>query len=460
MNYDLVIIGSGPAGEVGAIRATQLGMKVAVVEKSSYLGGTCLNVGCIPTKALLEVAKTYDKLQKAHSLGLEIGQIKINWPKVMKRKDVIVESQRKGLRYLMKKNGIDVYQGTGEFSSSNTLDVVPAKGNKQTLSAKNFLIATGSQVRKLSFIPSNSENILTSDSVLSIDHIPKSLAIIGGGVVGIEFASLFSRLGSQVCIIELASQILPTEDQECVTELTKYLMKFGVKIKTDKKLTKINDEGGQVQLVLDGEENMRFEKMLLCVGRKPALSELRLHQIGLEIDREFLRVNDHYQTKQPHIYAVGDVITTPGLAHTAAAEAFHAVEHMAGKQPQIIDYKANPSAIYAYPEIASIGLTESSLKKQGTEYGVAKFPFFPMAKAKIEQSTEGFIKILYSKKYREILGVHIVGAKATELIAEFSLAKILESTVDELALTIHPHPTISETVMETAHVAMGGAIHI
>ena len=460
-SFDVVVIGSGPGGEVGAIRAAQLGLKTAIVEKSPYLGGTCLNVGCIPTKALLQAAKMWEKIQHIEEQGFDVGKVSYDWKKIMDRKEKIIGQQRKGLQFLMKKNKIAVFTGTGSFKSQSEITVTDKEGKEQILRAKKILLATGSRVRFLPFAKENGKNILSSDSILSIDHIPKSLAIIGGGVVGVEFASLFGRMGSNVTIIEMASQILPMEDGEAVHELIRHLKKQNVTIETSSKLKAIKDNGKNCELSLEGKPPQKFDKVLLAIGREPVTDNLNLNRANIKITSEgFIDVNSHYCTSCPHIFAIGDIIKTPALAHTASAEAIHAVESMAGHTPPTINYLANPSAIYTWPEIASIGPSEEELKKQKTKYEVAKFPFAPMAKAKIEGATMGFIKLIYEPKYREILSVHIVGATATELISEFALGKVLETTVDEIGYTIHPHPTIAETIMETAHTATGGAIHL
>lgn len=458
--YDLVVIGSGPAGEVGAIRAAQLGLKVAIIEKQPHLGGTCLNWGCIPTKALLEAAKIYDKLQHVEDQGFSIGKVSYDWERIMKRKETIVDQQRKGLRFLMKKNKIDVYDGHGKIKDGKTVTITGADGKVTTIETKNMLLCMGSRVRELPFAKADGKNILNSDHVLSIGEIPKTMAVVGGGVVGMEFASLFGRFGTAVTVIELAPQILPTEDEEVVKEFERNVKKQNVTIETGVKVAKIEAKGKGAEVTLEGGKPRAFDKVLVSVGREPVTQDCGLENVGIKTDKGFIPVDQHYRTSAVNIYAVGDLIATPALAHTASAEAIHAVEKIAGHHPPVINYQANPSAIYTYPEVASIGMTEKTLKAKNTPYKVAKFPFAPMAKAKIEDATEGFIKIIYEPKFRELLGVHIVGAKATEMIAEFALGKVLETTVDEIGLTIHPHPTLSETIMEAAHTAVGGAIHM
>ena len=460
-NYDLVVIGAGPGGEVGAIRAAQLGLKVALIEKNEHLGGTCLNVGCIPTKALIESSKIWTKLQHVDQLGFTIGDPKFQWNKILERKNTIVQTQRKGLLFLMKKNKIDVFHGTGSFVTSQKIKVKLNDGGEEILGATNTLLATGSKVRELKFAPSNGKNILTSDSMLFIKKIPKTLAVIGGGVVGMEFACLFGRFGSKVTVIELGPQVLPFEDPECVKDLVRVLKKHNVSVETNSKLTAVKDSGKNCVVSVEGKDDRNFEVVLMSTGREPVTHLLNLQSVGVQVDSQgFVTVDSRYKTTSPHIFAIGDIIKTPALAHTASAEAKHAVEVIAGHTPPLIDYQINPSAVYTYPEIASIGYTEQQLKDKSLQYKIAKFPFSPLAKAKIEESTDGFIKILYDEKFREILGVHIVGAKATELISEFVLGKLLETTIDEIGHAIHPHPTISETIMEAAHVADGGAIHM
>ena len=462
-SYDLVVVGAGPGGYVGAIRAAQLGLKVAIIEKRGHLGGTCLNVGCIPTKALLESAKTYTKLQHIEDLGFDVGgEATYNWDRIMGRKTKIVDEQRKGLRFLMKKNKIDTYDGFGQIAGKNKVTVTENNGGKKVeLTAKNVMIATGSKIRTLPFAPTDDKVVLNSDSILDMMSVPKSLCVVGGGVIGTEFASLFGRFGTEVTIIELGPQIIPTEDEEVIKELTKHLKKQNIKIETNTKLTKVEAQSDHALVTTEGSEPRKFEKVLISVGRAPVTEDIGLETAGIKLEKSgFLPVNEHYQTSAPWVWAIGDVINTPMLAHTASAEAIHAAEVIAGHTVNPINYDANPNAIYCYPEVASIGKTEKTLKEQGVEYKTAKFPFAPMAKAKIEGAAEGFIKIIFEPKYKEILGVHIVGARATELIAEFVLGKVLETTVDEIGLAIHPHPTISETVMEAAHTAIGGAIHM
>ncbi len=460
-SYDLVVIGAGPGGEVGAIKAAQLGLKVALIEKRKHLGGTCLNVGCIPTKALLQSAKTWDKLQHAEKEGFSVGKVAYDWNKILGKKDKIVNQMRKGLQFLMKKNKVDVYQGVGSITGRNSVQVTDENGKKEALDTKFILLATGSKVKELPFAQSNGKNIMSSDHVLSIESVPKTLAIVGGGVVGMEFASLFGRMGSKVTVIEFLPNILPSEDEETVKEATKWYKKQNISIETSTKLTGVSDNNDHCVVSVEGKEDRKFDKVLMSVGRVPVTDGLGLEKIGIRTEKGgFLKVNEKYQTAVPNIYAIGDIIPTAALAHTASAEAGKAVAWMANQNPRPINYDANPGAIYSWPEVASIGITEQKAKAESIAYKTAKFPFSALAKANIEGATMGFIKIIFEPKYKEILGVHICGATATELIAEFALGKVLETTVDEIAETVHPHPTISETVMEAAHAALGEAIHM
>jgi dihydrolipoamide dehydrogenase len=458
--YDLIVIGSGPGGEVGAIRASQLGLKVALVEKREHLGGTCLNVGCIPTKSLLESAKTLKKLKDIETFGFKIDNYTYDWTKIVERKNKIVAAQQKGLNFLMKKNKIDVFQGKASLISNSEVKIEKSKNSPQHLKSKHILLATGSEVSTLKFLTPNHKNIFTSDSIININKVPKSLAVIGGGYIGMEFASLFGTFGCQVTVIELLPEILPTEDIDTKAELIRQLKKQNVTIETNSKLTNASTDSKGCILSVEGKEDRIFECVLSSVGRKPMTRNIGLEKNSITFDKDFIKVNHNYQSSIDNIFAIGDIINTPALAHTASAEAIHAVEIIAGLSPAAIDYNKNPSAIYTIPEIASLGKKESELKISKQEYKVAKFPFSPMAKAKIENITEGFIKILYDPKYKEILGVHIIGHKASELISEFVLGQMLETTIDEIAHSIHPHPTLSETILETAHIGIGGALHL
>ncbi|MDD9950738.1 MAG: dihydrolipoyl dehydrogenase, partial [Zetaproteobacteria bacterium] len=446
---------------VGAIRAAHLGLKVVLIENRPHLGGTCLNVGCIPTKALIESAKTWSKLKQLDHLGFKADKIAFQWDKILQRKGKIVDAQRKGLRFLMKKNKITVLEGTAEFVSPTEIKLTTGKDKGTQISAQNTLIATGSKVRNFPLAQVNGKTIHTSDTIMDLPAIPKRIAIIGGGVIGMEFASLFCQFGSAVSVYEMASQVVPFEDPECAQELVRYLKKDGVQVHTGVKVSQIEEKKQSVVVSLEGGNSAEFDILLLSTGRVPVTEGMQLEKIGVQVNPQgFIGVDSFYRTNRPNIFAIGDCINTPALAHTASAEAKLAVEVLTGKPRNPINYRFNPSAIYTYPEIASIGAGEAELQEEQVPYQVAKFPFAPMAKAKIEEATTGFIKIFYHTQSHELLGVHIVGAKATELISEFVLGAQLETTIDEIGHAIHPHPTIAETIMEAGHMVDGQAIHM
>jgi dihydrolipoamide dehydrogenase len=464
-NYDLIVIGSGPAGYEGAIYASQLGMKVALIEKESWLGGTCLNVGCIPAKSMLQSATMFQKAKKLGEYGVKIAGAdnpELDFPQVNKRRNEIVKTMTNGVGFLMKKNKVDVIRGFGAIAGKGQVEVT-ADGKKTVYGCKNILIATGSRARHLPQFKVDGKMIVTSEEIWDFDKVPETMAILGGGVIGCEFASAYGRYGTKVTILEMAEQICPTEDHETAAELTKALKKQNCEILTSTKTKSIVTKGNKVEVVLEGETAPRlFDKVLLSVGRAPNVENIGLEKVGIKLDaRGFIPVDlNTYQTSAPNIYAAGDVIPTPQLAHTGSAEALYAVDIMAGKKRHPINYLTNPGAIYTYPEIASIGFTENQLKTAGKTYKVAKFPFAAVAKARIDDIAEGFVKILTDTKYGEVLGVHIVNGKASELISEFALGNNLEMTVEELAHTIHPHPTVSEIIKEAAHAVMGHPINM
>lgn len=464
-NYDLVIIGSGPAGYEAAVYASQLGMKVAVVEKESWLGGTCLNVGCIPAKAMLQSALMYQKAKKFSEYGVKIAGAdnpELDFPQVNKRRDEIVKTMTNGVGFLMKKNKVDVIRGHGSLAGKGQVSVA-AEGKNTTYTCKNVLIATGSRARHLPHIAVDGKRIVTSEEIWSFQTVPGSMAVLGGGVIGCEFASAYGRYGTQVTIIEMAPQICPTEDHETAQELTKALKKQNCEILVGVKTKSAAVKGDKVEVQIEGESAPRvFDTLLLSVGRAPNTEKIGLETVGIRCDeRGFIPVDlKTYQTSAPGVYAVGDVLSTPQLAHTASAEALYAIDIMAGKHRHPINYLTNPAAIYTYPEIASLGYTENQLKALGRSYRAAKFPFSAVAKARIDDIADGFLKILVDTQYGEVLGVHIVNTKASELIAEFALGNNLEMTIEELAHTIHPHPTVSEIIKEAAHAVMGHPINM
>lgn len=465
-NYDLIVIGSGPAGYEGAIYASQFGMKVALIEKEQWLGGTCLNVGCIPAKSMLQSATMLQKASKFAEYGVKIeggDKPQLDFPQVNKRRDEIVKTMTNGVGYLMKKNKVNVIRGVGSIVAKGQVEVT-ADGKKTIYACKNILIATGSRARHLPSIKIDGKYIVTSEEIWAWDQVPQTMAVLGGGVIGCEFASAYGRFGSKVTILEMADQICPTEDHETAAELTKSLKKQNCEILTSTKTKSIVlNKDNKVEVLIEGETTPRlFDKVLVSVGRAPNVENIGLEKVGIKLDeRGFIPVDlKTYQTSAAGIYAVGDVLSTPQLAHTASAEALFAVDIIAGHKRQPINYLTNPAAIYTYPEIASIGHTENQLKKMGREYKSTKFPFSAIAKARIDDMADGFLKLLVDPKYGEILGVHIVNAKASEMISEFALGNNLEMTIEELSHTIHPHPTVSEIIKEAAHAAMGHPINM
>ncbi|NIM18903.1 MAG: dihydrolipoyl dehydrogenase [Candidatus Latescibacteria bacterium] len=460
--YQLVIIGSGPGGYVAAIRAGILGLKTAIVEKEKLLGGTCLHWGCIPTKALLHTAYLYDEIKEASEYGIRVGDISIDYKKVHSRKTRIVRKLAKGIEYLMNKRKVDVFKGTGILADSRTVIVSNGK-DEETLKAENTIVATGSIPSHLPHIVPDGKTLLNSDHVLTMEEIPKSLAVIGAGAVGMEFASIFASFGTEVHVVEILPQVLPLEDEDVAAELEKSFKGRGVLISTSSEVKSVEKTAKGAKLQVTGESGaseLEVEKVLLSVGRRPATEGIGLEDVGIDTAKGFIAVNEFMQTRVPNIYAIGDVVQTPLLAHVASAEGITAVEHIAGKSTRSVDYNKIPSCTYCRPEVASIGLSEKRAQEAGYPVKTGRFPFSAIGKAGILGETGGFVKIVSEGKYGEILGVHIIGPKATELIAEACAAMNLETTVEDVIRTVHPHPTLSEAMAEAAHSVYGEAIHM
>ena len=461
--FQVIIIGSGPGGYVAAIRAGILGLKTALIEKDPFLGGTCLHRGCIPTKALLHTSHIYDQFKGAAEHGLTVGELGVDFPKVHKRKTIIVRKLSKGIEYLMKKRKIDVFTGTGSLVDGKTVRA-SGKDGEETIRGGAIIIATGSAPSQLPNIVPDHETILDSDDILKMETIPKSLAVIGAGAVGVEFASIFNSFGSDVSLIELLPRIVPLEDEEISKTLEKAFNKKGIKTMTAAQVKSIDAarDGAVIKIEADGKTTeQKAEKVLLSVGRKPLTRGIGLEESGIGIDdRGYIEINEYMQTALPTIYAIGDIVRTPWLAHVASAEGILAVNHIAGRHAEPIDYTKTPSCTYCDPEVASVGLTEKAATEAGYEVRTGRFPFSAIGKAMIVGDTEGFVKIVSDKAYDEVLGVHIIGPKATELLAEASLGLRLETTVEEIANTVHAHPTLSEAMLEAAHSVYDEAIHI
>ncbi|MDQ3487373.1 MAG: dihydrolipoyl dehydrogenase [Acidobacteriota bacterium] len=467
--YDVVVIGSGTGGYVAAIRAAQLGLKTAVVERAPVLGGTCLNWGCIPTKALLEHAHALKIAQDWKEWGLTIGQaaVGIDMNQVHARKDKIVKGLTGGIELLFKKNKIDWIKGSARLAGKGKVEVT--EGQKQTLIArKELIVATGSTPRSVPGIEIDRKRIITSDEAIHMKDIPKSIVIMGSGAVGVEFGSIFRQFGSEVTIIELLPRIVPVEDEAVSAELEKSFKKQGIKLLTGTKVTsaKAGANGVDIEAQTPDGKTTRInaEYLLVAIGRGPVTTGLGAEEAGLQMDRGYVRVDKEFKTSVPGISAIGDVITFeqpghPQLAHLSSAEGIVLAERIAGKEYRPINYEQVPGCTYCAPEIGSVGLTEKAAQERGYEVKTGMFKFGVLARARMAGETEGFVKIVFDKKYDEILGVHMIGPRATELVAEATVALKLECTVEELVRTIHAHPTMSEAVGEAAHAAHGAAIH-
>jgi dihydrolipoyl dehydrogenase len=467
--YDVVVIGSGTGGYVAAIRAAQLGLRTAVVERAPVLGGTCLNWGCIPTKALLEHAHALKIAQNWQEWGLTIGQaaIGIDMAQVQSRKDKIVKGLTSGVELLFKKNKIDWIKGSGRLAGKGQIEVTD--GDKQTLTArKEVIVATGSQPRSVPGIELDRKRIITSDEAIGLKEIPKSIVIMGSGAVGVEFGSIFRRFGSEVTIIELLPRIVPVEDEAVSAELERSFRKQGIKVLTGTRVTSAKAKADSVEIEAQMPDartaSLKAEYLLVATGRGPVTSGLGAEEAGIRLERGYVHVDREFRTSVPGISAIGDVITfdTPGhqqLAHLSSAEGIALAERIAGAPYARINYDQVPGCTYCDPEIGSVGLTEKEAQERGYDVKTGSFKFSVLARARIAAETEGFVKIVFDKKYDEILGVHMIGPRSTELVAEATLALRLECTVEELLRTIHAHPTMSEAVGEAAHAAHGGAIH-
>lgn len=462
--FDVTIIGSGPGGYVAAIRAGQLGLKTALVEKDKRLGGTCTLRGCIPTKAMLMSAHVYEQMQHAASFGVQASEIKLAFADVQKRKDKVVLKNSKGVEFLMKKNKVAVFNGYGRLQLPGHVEVTNDGGKKETIQTKNIIIATGSVVRPIPGFETDGSTVVNSDHILELKEVPKSLIVMGAGAVGVEFASVYSRFGCETTIVELMPRLLPLEDEEVSKELEKSFRKRGIKSQLDTKLEKIEktEQGVKLAGKTSKGEAVQLEAamLLVAVGRMPFIEGLGLEGTKIKVERGAIQVDEFLRTGESGVYAIGDVIPTPWLAHLASKEGILAVEQIAGKDAHPINLRLVPSCTYCDPEVASVGLTESAAKKEGYDVKVAKFPFSASGKARILGEEEGFVKVVSETKYDELLGVHIIGPHATELIAEACVAMQLESTAEELGRTMHAHPTIAEAVMEAAEGIHGLTIHM
>lgn len=469
-NYDLVLLGGGTGGYVAAIRASQLGLKTAIVEKDA-LGGTCLHKGCIPTKALLRSAEVYDEVKKSASFGVEVSEVSLHFQKIQERKQAIVEKLHHGIQQLMKKGKIDIYNGFGRMLGPSIFSPLPgsisvefADGREnEILTSKNVIIATGSRPRSLNGLEIDGKLVLTSDEALRLEKCPASILIVGGGVIGVEWASMLADFGADVTIVEYSDRIIPTEDKTLSITLARSLKKRGIKIVTSAKVlpeTLKKENGITIDAEIgDKQQTFTAEKMLVSVGRLPNTEDIGLINTSIETDHGFIKTNPFGQTKESHIYAIGDVIGGLQLAHVASHEGIKAVEHLAGLPVEPLHPELVPRCIYTRPEVASIGLSEAEAKKEHV-VKVGKVPFGAIGKALVYGESEGFAKIVADKTTSDILGIHLYGPHATDLIGEAAVAKLLDATPWELSEAIHPHPTLSEVIGEAALAVDGRAIHI
>lgn len=465
--YDVAIIGSGPAGYTAAIRAGQYGLKTALIEKDGFLGGTCLHVGCIPTKALLFNAELWDHLKEAKEYGIEgVDSRKLNWAAIQDRKSKIVTKHAKGLEFLMRKNKVETIKGYGKLTGAaqNGVHTVEVSNDGKTsqIKTKNVILATGSEARMIPGLEAG-DKVLTNIEILSLKEIPKSLVIVGAGAVGVEFASIFKSFGSEVTILEMLSRLVPIEDEEISKELARVYRKRGINFHTTAKMDKVEQtkSGVTVTFTVDGkQQKIEADKILIAVGRKPRTQNIGLEKTKIKPDREFIKTDSWMQTAEPGVYAIGDIVLgTPQLAHVGAMEGICAVTKIAGKKGKPINPEHIPNATYCHPEIGSVGLTEVKAREAGYNVKVGKFPFTANSRASIVGQHEGFIKIVSDADYGEILGVHIIGPQATELIAESVAAMELEGTVEDLIWTIHAHPTLAEAMLDASNSVYGMAIN-
>ncbi len=465
MKYDIIVLGSGPGGYVAAIRASQLGLKTAVIEKES-LGGICLNWGCIPTKALLKSAQVFEYINHAADYGISVKSPKADFDAMINRSRNVADGMSKGVQFLMKKNKIDVIMGRGVLKRGKKVEVTDEKGAKQTYEASNVIIATGARSRALPNLPVDGSKIIGYRKAMSLAKQPKSMVVVGAGAIGVEFAYFYNAIGTEVTVVEFLEQgLVPREDKDVSKELTKVFKKAGIKVLSNTSVEKVDSSGKINKVTIKDrktakEEVIECEVVLSAVGITPNTEDIGLEALGIKTERGLIQVDEYYKTNVPGIYAIGDVVAGPALAHVASAEGITCVEKIAGHHPEPIDYGNIPSCTYCSPEVASVGYTEEAAKEAGYELKVGKFPFSASGKASAAGTKAGFVKVIYDAKYGELLGAHFIGANVTEMIAEAVAARKLETTGHEILKAIHPHPTMSEAVMEATAAAYGEVIHL
>ncbi len=460
--FDIIVLGSGPGGYVTAIRASQLGFKTAIVEKEN-LGGVCLNWGCIPTKALLKSAQVFEYLQHAADYGLKADGVDKDFGAVVKRSRNVADGMSKGVQFLMKKNKIEVINGFGKLAPGKKVVVTDAEGKDTEYGAEHIIIATGARSRELPALPQDGEKIIGYRKAMTLEKQPKKMIVVGSGAIGIEFAYFYNAMGTEVTVVEFLPNIVPLEDEEVSKQLERSFKKAGVKIKTSSEVTHVDTSGEGVKVTvktLKGEEILEAEIVLSAVGIKSNIENIGLEEVGIATDRDKILVNDFYVTNIPGYYAIGDVTAGQALAHVASAEGILCVEKIAGMHVEPLDYGNIPGCTYCMPEIASVGLTEKQAIEKGYELKIGKFPFSASGKAKASGNADGFVKVIFDAKYGEWLGCHMIGAGVTDMIAEAVVARKLETTGHEILKAVHPHPTMSEAVMEAVAAAYGEVIHL
>jgi dihydrolipoamide dehydrogenase len=462
MKYDVIVLGSGPGGYVTAIRASQLGFKTAIVEKES-LGGVCLNWGCIPTKALIKSANVFEYIQHAEDYGIEVGKSTPNFTNIVKRSRDVADGMSKGIQFLMKKNNIDVLEGYGKLKAGKKIDVASNDGKTTEYSADHIIIATGARSRELPNLPMDGEKVFGYRKAMTLEKLPKKMIVVGSGAIGIEFAYVYNALGTEVTVVEFLPNIVPLEDEEVSKQLGRSLKKQGIKIMTDSSVEKVDISGKGVKATVKtkkGEEIIEADVVLSAVGISANIENIGLEDVGIVVDAGKIQVNEFYETNIPGYYAIGDVIPGPALAHVASAEGITCIEKIKGMHVDPIDYGNIPGCTYCSPEVASVGMSEKAAIDAGYEIKVGKFPFSASGKASAAGAKEGFVKLIFDAKYGELLGGHMIGANVTEMVAELVAVRKLETTGHEIIKAVHPHPTMSEAIMEAAAAAYGEVIHI
>ena len=457
MKYDIIVIGSGPGGYVAAIRASQLGKKVAIVEKAE-LGGVCLNWGCIPTKALLKSAQVYTYCKNAAHYGVAVeGEVKPDFEKIVARSRTVADTMSKGVAFLMKKNNIYILAGWGRLAGEGKVEV-----DGTMYEADAVILATGARPRQMPFMPVDGEHIISSKEALTLPRLPESMIVVGSGAIGSEFACLYASLGVKVTVVEYMPQMMPLEDEEVTKAMERSFRKMRATVLTSTTVKAVRVENGICHVDIEGKkgaETLQAEVVLSAVGVKSNIENIGLEEMGIAVERDKVVVDEHYQTSAKGIYAIGDIIATPALAHVASAEAIHCVEHICGLEPDAVDYSTIPSCVFTTPEVASVGMTEQQARDKGIEYKVGRFPFTASGKATAAGDRDGFVKLIFDGEER-LIGAHLVGATVTEMLGEPMLAKRLGATAHSIAKTIHSHPTMHEGLMEAAEAAMGAAIHL